>query len=118
MKIRRGDIVLVTLPFAQGTGSKLRPALVVQNDVANAKLTNTIVVAITRNVSRVHLATQLLLDPTTSTGKQSGLIAPSAVTCENIFTIGQNLVQRLIGRVSVDVMRQIDDCLKATLEIT
>lgn len=117
MKVRRGDIVLVTFPFSQGSGSKLRPALVVQNDAANARMTNTIVVAVTRNVGRVSQKTQLLIDPDTPSGKTSGLIAPSAITCENLFTVGQNLIQRVIGRVSKDVMLQVNDCLKAVLEI-
>jgi mRNA interferase MazF len=117
MKVRRGEIVLVTLPFSQGGGSKLRPDLVVQNDTANARMTNTIVVAITRNVSRVSQKTQLLIDPETLEGKASGLIAPSAITCENLFTVGQNLIQRAIGKVSKDVMLQVNDCLKVALEI-
>ena len=117
MNVRRGDIVLVTLPFSQGSGSKLRPALVVQNDTANARITNTIVVAITRNVSRVHLGTQLLIDPGTPEGKSSGLIAASAITCENVFTVGQNLIQRVIGRADGSYIRAVNDCLKTALEI-
>jgi mRNA-degrading endonuclease toxin of MazEF toxin-antitoxin module len=49
MKVKRGDVVLLSMPFAQGGGSKIRPAVVVQNDRNNARLGNTIVAAITRN---------------------------------------------------------------------
>ena len=45
--MRRGDVVLVHFPFSSGTGGKLHPALVVQNDANNARLQNTIVAMIT-----------------------------------------------------------------------
>ncbi|MCI0486973.1 MAG: type II toxin-antitoxin system PemK/MazF family toxin [Blastocatellia bacterium] len=37
MNARRGDIVLVDFPYSNHTGSKVRPALVVQSDVWNRK---------------------------------------------------------------------------------
>jgi mRNA interferase MazF len=111
MKVKRGDVV------AQGGGSKIRPAVVVQNDRNNARLGNTIVAAITRNVSRADLPTQLLVDPKSPAGKDSGLVAVSAITCENLFTVGQNLIHRKIGRLSADAMREVGDCLRAALDI-
>ncbi len=33
--MNRGDIVLVDYPFSNGTGSKVRPSLVVQADLLN-----------------------------------------------------------------------------------
>jgi mRNA interferase MazF len=118
MKVKRGDIVLLSMPFAQGGGSKIRPAVVVQNDRNNARLSNTIVAAITRNVSRATLPTQMLIDPAAPGGQGSGLIAISAVTCENLFTVGQNLIHRKIGGLSVDSMRKVSDCLRAALDIS
>lgn len=118
MTVKRGDVVLLSMPFAQGGGSKIRPAVVVQTDRNNARLNNTIVAAITRNISRANLPTQLLVDPGTSAGKDSGLMAVSAVTCENLFTVGRNLIHRSIGRLSTDDMRQVSDCLRAALDIS
>jgi mRNA interferase MazF len=118
MKVKRGDVVLLSMPFAQGGGSKIRPAVVVQNDRNNARLSNTIVAAITRNVSRAGLQTQLLVDPATPAERGSGLVAVSAVTCENLFTVGQSLIHRKIGRLAADSMIKVGDCLRAALEIT
>lgn len=67
--MKRGDIVLLDYPYADGSGSKVRPALVVQNDRDNQRLTNTIVALITKNVSRVHEPTQLLIDVSTPEGR-------------------------------------------------
>jgi mRNA interferase MazF len=47
MKVSRGDVVLVDFPFASGVASKLRPAIVVQNDVNNRRLATTIFAPIT-----------------------------------------------------------------------
>lgn len=115
MSVRRGDIVLVNMPFARGGGSNLRPALVVQSDRNDNRLSNTIVAAITRNVSRVHEPTQLLIDVSTPAGQQTGLLANSAVTTENLFTVDQRFVLRTIGALPPAARRQVDDCLKAAL---
>jgi mRNA-degrading endonuclease toxin of MazEF toxin-antitoxin module len=50
MNIKRGDVVLVDFPYPSGSGGKVRPALVLQNDADNARLLNTIVAQITGNV--------------------------------------------------------------------
>ena len=79
--MKRGDVVLLDYPYADGSGSKVRPVLIVQNDLDNQRLTNTIVALITKNVSRVHEPTQLLIDMSTTEGQHSGLNQTSAVTC-------------------------------------
>jgi mRNA interferase MazF len=103
------------MPFAQGGGSKIRPALVVQTDRNNTRLSNTVVAAITRTVSRVHEPTQLLIDVSTPAGQQAGRLANSALACENLFTVDQQFVLRTIGSLPTQTMRQVDDCLKAAL---
>jgi len=119
MTVRRGDIVLLDYPFASGGGSKVRPALVVQNDVDNNRLLNTIVVMITSRTSRAGSEpTQLLIDISTPDGRQSGLIMNSAVNCANLFTIGQNKVMRVLGHLSPPLMSKVELCLKAALDVS
>ena len=62
MSAKRGDVVIVRFPFASGTGAKVRPALVVQNDRNNARMTNIILVAITTTAHRSQEPTQLFVD--------------------------------------------------------
>jgi mRNA interferase MazF len=69
--MRRGDVVLVDWPFSGGGASKIRPALIVQNDRDNQRLTNTIVAMITSTTRRATEATQLLIDILTGEGKQT-----------------------------------------------
>ena len=64
--MKRGDVVILDHPYSDGSGSKVRPAFIVQNDRDNQRLTNTIVALITRNISRVGEPTQMLIDVTTA----------------------------------------------------
>ena len=52
MTVHRGDIVLFRAQLTGGTGTKVRPMLVVQNDINNARMANTILAQIVPNVSR------------------------------------------------------------------
>jgi mRNA-degrading endonuclease toxin of MazEF toxin-antitoxin module len=98
MKVQRGDVVILDHPFSDASGSKVRPALIVQDDARNALLSNTIVAVITRNLHRVGIdPTQLLIDINTPDGKRSGLKATSAVTCGNLFTLHDDRIRKRIG---------------------
>lgn len=115
MNTERGDVVLVDFPFSSGTGSKRRPALVVQGEENNARLTNTIIAMITRTTRRVGEPSQVLIDITSESGRESGLEFMSAITCENLFTINQQLIHAKIGRLPANVMQHVDQCLKVSL---
>ena len=52
MKIRRGDIVIVDFPYSDQTGRKVRPALVVQSNVWNQPIDDTILALITSSRQR------------------------------------------------------------------
>jgi mRNA interferase MazF len=115
MTLRRGDVVLLDWPFAGGTGRKYRPALVIQNDRDNQRLTNTIVAMITSLTHRAAEPTQLFIDLSTPEGKQSGLHRDSVVNCVNLFTVEQAKVLRTVGTLPPALMQQIDACLKTAL---
>ena len=118
MNVRRGEVVLVDFPYSDDTGSKVRPALVVQADVWNQQLDDTILALITSSRRRrVGATTQLLIDITTAEGRQTGLRRNSVVQCENLLTYDQDLILRVIGHLSATAMQQIDACLKASLGI-
>lgn len=86
MNIRRGDVVILDYPYSDGSGSKVRPALVVQRDDNNRRLTATIVALITKNTQLAgREPAHLLIDITTADGQQSGLRVTSAVTCNNLL---------------------------------
>jgi mRNA interferase MazF len=117
MSVKRGDVAIVRFPFASGTEAKVRPALVVQNDHNNSRMTNIILVAITTTTHRSQEPTQLLLEVATPADRQSGLLKDSIVSCENLATVEQSLITRVIGSLPPAVMLQVDDCLKASLAL-
>ena len=119
MNLRRGDIVLADLPFSDRSGSKKRPALVVQCDRNNQRLDDAILAMITGVTDRaVSEATQLLIDPATPEGRQSGLLHASAVKCEHLITLHRRFIGRVIGHLAPDVMARVDRCLKESLGLT
>lgn len=115
---QRGDIVIVQFPYVSGTQNKSRPALVLQSDHNNRRLHNTIIAMITGNTSRAATEpTQVLIDPSAPEGKGSGLTFPSAVKCENIYTVPQANIHKSVGRLSPRLMQQIDTAIKASLAV-
>jgi mRNA-degrading endonuclease toxin of MazEF toxin-antitoxin module len=118
MRVKRGNIVLVPIAFISGSGVKVRPALVVQSDHNNQRLDHTIVAIITKTTHRASReVTQLLIDPSTPVGKQSGLLHASAIKCEHLDAVLQADIFRIIGSLPSAAMAQVDDCLKAALAL-
>jgi mRNA interferase MazF len=117
--MRRGDVVIVAFPFATGGGGKNRPAVVIQCDRDNQRLSNTIIAMITGNTTYAQSEpTQLLIDPSTTDGKASGLSYVSSVKCSNLYTMDQRHILATIGHLSPLVMSQVDVCLKAALGLS
>lgn len=115
MSINRGDVVLLDAPFLTRPGSKIRPMLAVQNDRNNARMGNTIVAVITTNLSRSHEATQVLIDVATPAGEQSGLLATSVGSCENLLTVRQAHVRRTLGTLPPEWMQEVGGSLMVSL---
>src|SRR4051794_35148659 len=110
MSVHRGDVVLAWYPFASGRGGKRRPCLIVQNDSDNQKLANTVIAQITSNLRRQGDPAHLLIEVATPEGRQSGLLHDSLVSCNNLATIEQNLIDKVIGSLSAALMQKIAIC--------
>lgn len=117
MSIQRGDVVLAWYPFASGIGGKRRPCVIIQNDADNQKIANTIVAQITTMLQRRGDKSHLFVDVATPEGKQSGLLHDSLISCNNLATIEQQLIDKVVGSLSVNAMKQLNDCLKAALAL-
>jgi mRNA interferase MazF len=115
--MNRGDVVIVPFPFQDKPGEKIRPALVVQSDAENRRLANTILAMITGNLADAGQPTTVLVDPRRAEGAGSGLNGPSLVKCFNLATVRQRRVLHVIGHLSVAVMQQVNQALKAALEL-
>jgi mRNA interferase MazF len=116
MRVSRGEIVLVDYPFSDRTGSKVRPALVVQTDSLNHRIDDTILAAISRSTHRAG-QTQFFVDIATPDGAATNLRQNSMIQCENLLTYDQGLILTVIGRLSPSMMQQIDACLRQAMDL-
>ncbi len=115
--MKRGDVVLADFPFQDAPGSKVRPAIVVQNDADNQALANTILAMITGNLADVGRVTNVLVDPATPEGSGSGLRGPSLIKCGNLTTVRQRRVLRVIGQLTDAALQQVRAALKSALDL-
>ncbi len=117
MNVRRADVVLVEFPFPSGTGSKVRPALVIQNDRDNSRLLNTILAQITGTTHRALETTQVIVEVTTPEGRSTGLAFDSVVNCANLATIDKNKLLRKLGVMPDVLMQKVRAAIKAALDL-
>lgn len=115
-KYQRGDVVIVDFLFSDRTGSKRRPAVVVQDDFWNQALDDTILSLISSSHRRMQAAaaTQFYVPFTPASPATTGLRADSVV---NLMTLDQNLIHSKIGCLDEQSMTQIDVCLRAAFGI-
>jgi mRNA interferase MazF len=111
--MKRGDIVLVDWIYSDRTGSKLRPAAVIQADFLNQLISDTVLVQIT-GMSR-GAVTEVRLDPAVETA--SGLKHVSYAICNNLMTADQALVRKRMGELSATALREIEDKIKQALQL-
>src|SRR5436190_3722253 len=100
--MKRGEVVLVDWPFSDRTGSKLRPAVVVQADFLNGLIDDTVLVQIT---TTRHGLAEVEIDPTQETG--SGLLHVSYLNGMNFLTIDSALIDQPIGVLSEAAIQKI-----------
>ena len=112
--MNRGEVVEVDWPFTDLTGTKPRPAVVVQADYLNGLVDDTIYVKIQGTAYAIP-GTEVRIDPAVET--TSGLSKVCYASCKDILTRDQTLILRTVGVLSDGTMRQIEDCLKSVLGI-
>lgn len=113
--MNRGDVVLADFPFQDMNSSKIRPAVVVQNDSDNESSANTILAMVTGNVRDANHPAAVYIDPFDGDGIGSGLRGPSLIKCTNLAAVRKQRVVHVIGKLSVQAMRKVDGGLVAAL---
>ena len=111
--MKRGDVVIVYFPFSDRTGSKRRPALVVQADALNRALRETILASISTTARGE--ATHVLLDLTSD--PKSGLNVACGIRCEKLLVVDRRFIRGPIGQLTEQTMRKVDEGLKRALSL-
>lgn len=109
---KRGDVVLVLFPNSNLRTAKTRPALVVQADNLQTGLTQVIVAMISSQMSRANHPSRTTVLQTSPEGQQSGLLSDSVVMTDNLATIVDSAVYRVIGFLA---MADVEAALRHTL---
>lgn len=94
MTYERGSVVLIPFPFSDLKGLKQRPALVISSIKSQLK-TNQIICMMITSVNPSYST-----DYNVQTWQGSGLIKPSVIKVNRVFTINSNLVKRTLGKLS------------------
>src|SRR3989344_6705412 len=111
LRLRRGDIVLVSLdPVVGSEQGKTRPALVIQNDISNEHSPTTIIAPITSKIYEKEYPTNVQISL-----KESGLKLESTVLFNQIRTIDKSRILRRLGQLAPELMRKADLAIKASL---
>ena len=111
---KRGDVVLVLFPHSDLRTAKTRPALVIQADNLQTGLPQVIIAMITSRVFRANHPSRVRVIRSTPEGQQSGLLTDSVVMTDNIATIAESAIDRVIGTLP---MIEIDAALRHTLNL-
>ncbi|SRR6266496_5145140 len=110
--LKRGDVVLVLFPHSDLRTAKPRPALIVQMDNLESGLSQVVVAMITSRVFRANHPSRVLIKLDSSAGRDSGLLTDSVVMTDNLATISEVGIDRVIGKIP---MREVNKALKYTL---
>src|SRR5215211_1167025 len=100
-RCKRGDVILVLFPNSDLRTAKMRPALVIQADDLQTGLSQVIVAMITSNMARGGHPSRVTIRRTTRQGRQSGLLTDSVVMTDNLATILELAIDRVIGTLSM-----------------
>jgi mRNA interferase MazF len=113
MPYSRGDVVLVLFPDSNLVTAKRRPAMVVQANRLETGLPQTILAMITSNLSRAGHPSRVMVARSSSRGQRMGLLADSVIMTDNLATVLDSEVDRVIGHC--DDMQSIDAAICNTL---
>ena len=105
----RGDVVLVGFVFADETGVKHRPAVILSSDAYLSERDEAIIAAITSRTGRILVGDHLI-----NGWQGAGLLFPSVVTTI-IRTIKQSMIARKLGAMPIPDIEAIDSKLKLVL---
>lgn len=100
---RQGDLVLLSIPFSNLEERKVRPALIISNNVFNKKSDDCIMVPLTgviKNEPYSVVINQENLD-------NGRLIKTSRIRVDKIFSVEKNLIRLRIGRLNQETFEKV-----------
>jgi mRNA interferase MazF len=110
---KRGEVYLVNFdPTIGAEIQKTRPALIVQNDIANRHSPITIVAAITSQFSEPLYPTEVLIQP-----PEGGLPIPSVVLLNQVRSVDKRRLIRRLGALMPATMERVTRALQISFRM-
>ncbi len=104
--MKRGDIILITIPFSDLTSSKVRPALVISPE---DKSENDFIVAlVTTNIHRSLRPSDHALRIGDKDFRATGLRFDSVFRLAKLFNLDKALAQRKLGKATPELMKKLE----------
>jgi mRNA interferase MazF len=101
-------------PHSNLKTASLRPALVVQANHLQTGIAQVVVAMITSRMFRAGHPSRVSILLASPMGKQSGLLTDSVVMTDNLATVFDAAVDRVVGRIP---MLEVDQALRHTLSL-
>ncbi len=108
----KGDVVLVSMPFTDRSGSKVRPSVIVSGEEYNRRTPDVLIASVTGNLGAApHPG-----DHRVSGWKSAGLLKPSMAQTK-IAAVATSVVRRKIGRLDAADLTAFSSGLKKATEL-
>ena len=107
---RRGQVVVVNVPFTGQAGSKPRPALVASAEAFHRKLLDVIVCPISSQLRYYQKPSPG--DHPLEHWKAVGLRHPSTVRISNILAVEKTLIKRVLGTLHAEDLARVEQGLR------
>jgi mRNA interferase MazF len=102
----RGEVVLVRYPFSDLSGSKIRPAVIVNTPHISKDV---FILPLTSKTQSLLAGEFILKD-----WRQAGLNVETAVK-RGVYTVRENLIVHKVGRLSATDLKDLDDAMRQCL---
>lgn len=116
LNYKRGDVILVRFPDSNLLSTTARPGVIVQADNLQTGLPQVVVSMsmITSKMFRANHPSRVTILLSTPEGQQAGLLRNSVVMTDNLATVDESAIDRVIGSIP---MARIDIALQHTLSL-
>jgi len=113
IKIERGDVVLADLEPVKGSEQgRIRPVLIIQNDISNKHSPTTIIAPLTSKLYEKEYPTNVGIS-----SEDSGLELDSTILLNQIRTIDRSRIIKTLSKLDESIMRKVDLAIKVSLGI-
>jgi mRNA interferase MazF len=104
----QGDIIILPVPFSDQSNKKLRPALIISDDLFNSKYPDLILLKIT------SIGHSLPFDVKINNKDliEGELIKKSTINCGFLITAHKSIIKSKIGKISENKLKEIKEKFK------